>query len=332
MNAMVSGMNDLKKRNDVAIELNCVSHVYPDGTTVSCKNRLKIMRGECAVLLGANGSGKTTLLKHVNGLLFPAEGSVRIFGEELNKRSVDAIRRYVGFVFQEPGLQLFAPTVEQDVAFGPLNLDWSEKRVDEAVNDALKRTRIEHLRDRNPHMLSGGEKKRVAIAGVIAMNPEIFVFDEPTEGLDRDSTEAIFDIIRELKREGKTVLFSTHDLNTLPHIVDAVHILKDGAIIRSGSMEEIFSDVKLLEESNVITPRVIQLYHILTKHGLDIPCRHAFQPDKFAEDICRSCGRGYPELPARKRAGVLGVVHVTAPFHPAAKAAGVHVGAGTKKR
>ena len=279
----------VKNREDVAIELDCISHVYPDGTAVSCKNKLKVMRGECAVLLGANGSGKTTLLKHINGLLFPREGAVRVFGEELNKRSVDAIRRYVGFVFQEPGLQLFAPTVEQDVAFGPLNLGWSEKRVAEAVSDALKRTRTEHLKDRNPHMLSGGEKKRVAIAGVIAMNPEIFVFDEPTEGLDRDSIEAIFEIIKDLKRDGKTVLFSTHDLNNLPHIVDSVHILKSGAILKSGTMEEIFYDVKLLEESNIITPQVVQLYHVLTKHGLDIPCRHAFETDKFAKDICRSC-------------------------------------------
>jgi len=174
---------------------------------------LKIEKGEMVALLGKNGAGKSTLFLHLNGIYEPDEGKVFIDGEELkyDKKSLLKFRQKVGIVFQNPDDQIFAPTVEEDVAFGPLNLGLSMEEVQDRVEEALERVGMSGFEKTAPHHLSGGQKKRVAIAGILAMKPEIMVLDEPTAGLDPQGVTNLVKLLKELNEEGNTIVMITHD-------------------------------------------------------------------------------------------------------------------------
>jgi len=220
---------------------------------------LSVLQGEVLAILGANGSGKSTLLKVLDGLYFPTRGELRVFGEILaedtlhDEQALYSFRRQVGLVFQDPDVQLFSPTVWDEVAFGPLQLGLSEEEVRARVDEALSLLQIEELRDRTPHHLSGGEKKRVAIASVLCLWPDVWLLDEPTAGLDPRSQSWLIDFVLDQRQQGKTVVAATHDLSIVEAIADRVCVFgEDHRIARIGSVEEVLADRDLLLRCNLI--------------------------------------------------------------------------------
>ncbi|MBR3140679.1 MAG: ATP-binding cassette domain-containing protein [Methanobrevibacter sp.] len=233
---------------------------------------LKINKGEMVALLGKNGAGKSTLFLHLNGIYEPDEGQVFIDGEELkyDKKSLLKFRQKVGTVFQNPDDQIFAPTVEEDVAFGPLNLGLEMEEVQDRVQEALKRVGMEGFEKTAPHHLSGGQKKRVAIAGILAMKPEIMVLDEPTAGLDPQGVTNLSKLLNELNDEGITIIISTHEVDLVPNYANRVFVLVDGLLIDEGTPKEIFSRPEILKKANLKVPIVTELFQELEAEGFDM--------------------------------------------------------------
>lgn len=193
------------------IETKNLNYNYPDGTQALKDVSIKIKKGEKAAFIGSNGAGKTTLFLHFNGLLRQVSGTINICGEQIEykKKTLIRIREKVGIVFQNPDDQLFSPTVIEDVAFGPMNLGLSADEVEKRVDEAFKRVGMEEFKKKAPHHLSGGQKKRVAIAGILAMKPDILVLDEPTTGLDHYGVIQILKILHKLNKEGMTILLTS---------------------------------------------------------------------------------------------------------------------------
>ena len=250
---------------------------------------LKVERGEMVALLGKNGAGKSTLFLHLNGIFEPDEGQVFIDGEELkyDKKSLLKFRQKVGIVFQNPDDQIFAPTVEEDVAFGPLNLGLPMEEVQDRVEDALARVGMSGYEKKAPHHLSGGQKKRVAIAGILAMKPEVMVLDEPTAGLDPQGVVDLSRLLRELNEEGITILISTHEVDLVPNYAEKVFVLVDGLLIAEGTPKEIFAKPEILEQANLKVPIVTDLFQQLESEGFDMqgdyPLTIDEAKDKFLE-------------------------------------------------
>ncbi len=218
---------------------------------------LTVHAGQRIVLLGANGSGKSTLLRLLDALYFPARGTIAAFGAPLTEDSFAdddvalAFRRRVGFVFQNPDVQLFNPTVFDEVAFGPLQMGWPKDEVRRRVAQALDDFAIRHLKDRPPHRLSGGEKKRVALASVLVLDPQVLLFDEPTASLDPKSASALIDLLVRSRGSGRTVVTATHDLDIVEDIADHCVVLESGRIIASGPPHDILHDVALLQRAGL---------------------------------------------------------------------------------
>jgi len=233
---------------------------------------LKVNKGEMVSLLGKNGAGKSTLFLHLNGIYEPDEGQVFIDGEELkyDKKSLLKFRQKVGIVFQNPDDQIFAPTVEEDVAFGPLNLGLPMEEVQDRVEDALARVGMSGFEKAAPHHLSGGQKKRVAIAGILAMKPEIMVLDEPTAGLDPQGVTNLSKLLRQPNDEGITIIISTHEVDLVPNYADKIFVLVDGLLIGEGTPKEIFSQPEILEKANLKVPIVTDLFQQLETEGFDM--------------------------------------------------------------
>jgi cobalt/nickel transport system ATP-binding protein len=240
---------------------------YPDGTEVLKGINLKVKKGEMVSILGPNGAGKSTLFLHFNGILRPTKGEVLIKGEPIkyDKKSLIEVRKTVGLVFQNPDDQIFAPTVKEDVAFGPLNLGLPKDEVERRVKEALKAVGMEGFENKPPHHLSGGQKKRVAIAGILAMQPEIIVLDEPTSGLDPVGASKIMKLLYDLNKKGMTIIISTHDVDLVPVYADKVYVMYDGKILKEGTPKEVFSDVETIRKANLRLPRVAHLIEILNK-------------------------------------------------------------------
>jgi cobalt/nickel transport system ATP-binding protein len=224
-----------------------------------------VARGERVALLGSNGSGKSTLLRLLAGLGFPERGDISFFGESLTERYFAdealfySFRRRVGLVFQNPDVQLFNPSVFDEVAFGPLQLRWPQAQIRERVEAVLESMGISHLRDRAPHRLSGGEKKRVALASVLITDPEIVLLDEPSAALDPLSQSQIVDLLLSWKNGSKTVITATHDLDTLEDIADRCYVFEGGRITGEGTPFHVLHDVPLLERTGLV--RVHQHVH-----------------------------------------------------------------------
>ena len=240
-------------------ELEGVSYAYHGRQPALREVDLRLWAGERVVILGANGSGKSTLLKVLDGLYRPNAGRITAFGADVTNVADDPERardyhRRVGMVFQDPDVQLFSPTVWDDVAFGPLQLGWSEDEVRARIQSALDQMRIAHLADRAPYELSGGEKKRVAIATVLAIDPEVILLDEPTANLDPRSRAALIDLILELGRLGKTIVTTTHELDIVPIIADRVVVFGDTERhpIADGAPFDILAQTDLLVRANLI--------------------------------------------------------------------------------
>lgn len=237
------------------VELIDLHHTYPDGTVALDGVSFSITHGESVAIIGANGAGKSTLLLHLNGTLCPTAGEVRIGHALLTRETLPEIRRTVGMVFQDPDDQLFMPTVFDDVAFGPFNMGLSRPEVEERVTAALARVEAGHLRDKPPYHLSGGEKKRVAIATVFSMEPDILVMDEPTSGLDPHARRQLMAMMREFHH---TKIFTSHDLDMVLELCDRVIVLGRGRVWADGPPAAIFSDDRLLEECRLERPLSMQ--------------------------------------------------------------------------
>ncbi len=219
---------------------------------------LAVSPGKRIALLGANGSGKSTLLRVLDGLAFPEKGEVVFFGEPLGEARLQnfefacKFRRRVGLVFQNPDVQLFCPTVMDEVAFGPLQLQWPRERVQESVDKMLEVMKISHIKDRSPHHLSTGEKKRVALASVLVVDPEVLLLDEPTAALDPSSASQMIDFLVGLRGEGKTVVTATHDLDIVEDIADECFVFQAGQVAAQGTPNEILSRQSLLEQTHLL--------------------------------------------------------------------------------
>jgi len=248
--------------------LENLSHQYSDGTLALKNVSLSFAAGERIALLGTNGSGKTTLLHHLNGILQPTSGKVYFEDEQLkyDSKSLLNLRKRVGFIFQDPNDQLFAPTVKQDVAFGPLNLGQPADQVKKAVDEALQTVGMAEYAEKPPHFLSLGQKKRVALAGVLAMQPEVLIMDEPTSNLDPRATSEILHLLLRLNKESQiTLLLATHDVDMVPLFANKLYILNKGKLVSEGSPAEMFSDAEMIRSVNLRSPRITHLFEVLKK-------------------------------------------------------------------
>lgn len=249
------------------VETENVTYKYPDETKALDKINFTAAEGKIIALLGPNGAGKSTLFMHFNGILKPTSGTVKVCGTPLSydKRALKKLRQKIGIVFQNPDDQLFAPTVQEDVAFGPMNMDLSIDEVNLRVKNALKRVGMDGFEKKPPHHLSGGQKKRVAIAGILAMCPKIMILDEPTSGLDPKGASQIMKLLYELNNDGMTIIISTHDVDLAPIYAYKVFIISQGNIIKEGTPNDVFKDVKTIRSANLRLPRIAHLIEILEK-------------------------------------------------------------------
>ncbi len=237
------------------VEVEDLRYAYPDGTAAVQGISFRITHGESVAIVGANGAGKSTLLLHLNGYLTPSVGKVRIGDFPLTKATIQDVRRTVGMVFQDPDDQLFMPTVNDDVAFGPLNLGLPREEVEARVTEALARVDALHLRDRPPYKLSGGEKRAVAIASVLSMSPDILVMDEPTTGLDPRARRLLIGLLKSFHH---TKIIATHDLDLVVDLCERTIVIHDGRVTADGPTAEIFQNEALLAQSHLEKPLRMQ--------------------------------------------------------------------------
>ncbi len=225
------------------ISISNLCHRFPDGTTALNGINLEIEKESFTVIAGKNGSGKTVLMKHLNGILAPTSGTVSVCGIDVKKDPWNA-RRRIGFVFQNPDTQIVAQTVRDDIAFGPENLGYGRTETAETVNAAATAMDISHILEHSPHRLSGGEKKRVSIAGIIAMDPELIVFDEPFTGLDYSGVKILLKKMLEVHKNGTSVIVITHDLEKVLAHADRLIILSGGNIVADGDPGKLLDTAK----------------------------------------------------------------------------------------
>ena len=259
----------------MAIEAERIGYTYPGGIAALEELTFRARQGEFVAVMGANGSGKTTLMKVLMRLLGPQKGCVRLDGGDAAALRPAELYRRIGMVFQNPADQLFAATVEQDVAFGPRNMEVDEPEVAARVEKALTAADALMLRDRPIHQLSFGEQKRVCLAGVLAMEPAILVLDEPTAGLDPASESHMIELLLRLNRtRGTTLILATHSVDLLPVLADRIYVLCRGRVCREGTPQEIFADRHTAAAAGLRLPLVAQLFD-------DLASRHGIRSDRM---------------------------------------------------
>ena len=232
-----------------------ISFSYPDGNQALNKVSIDIKTGSTVAVVGANGAGKSTLLSLLIGIHTAKEGEIQIAGISMEKKNLEEIRKKVGFVFQNPDDQLFMARVYDDITFGPRNFGYSTEEIRKMADKAIETMKIEHLKDRAPHKLSGGEKRNVAIAAVLAMNPEVLLFDEPNSYLDPKNRRNFIHAMSELQH---TKLIATHDLDMVLDLCQRVIILRKGEVFADGDPMELFRDMELMERSGLEIPLSLQ--------------------------------------------------------------------------
>lgn len=257
-----------------AIEVENLEYRYEDGQQALRGVTFGAEKGKVTGIVGANGAGKSTLFLNMNGVLTPSGGRVRINGEEVSyaRKDLPALRRQVGVVFQDPDDQLFSADVYRDISFGAVNLGLPEEEVRARVEDAMERTGISHLRNKPTHALSYGQKKRVAIAGVLVMKPSIMVLDEPTAGLDPQGVHDIMELLGELRDHlNITIILATHDMDIIPLYCDQVYLLSEGKMVHAGTPAELFCHPEALRANHLRLPRIAHLMEILAeKDGINV--------------------------------------------------------------
>lgn len=253
------------------VSVSCLKHIYPDTTEIHmCGLDFVVNRGERVVILGGNGSGKTTLLYHILGLLAPNEGSVSVFGVN-PAENYNAIRERIGVLLQNVDDQILSPTVGDDISFSPRNYGYGKEETGRMVEQVLAELGIRHLQDKICHYLSGGEKRKVALAGALVMRPELLILDEPFEGLDNRSRAELVTLLNTYNRAGMTIIMSTHDLNLVAALADRVYVLVRGhGVITAGTPSSIFMQIDALRASNIDPPILTELFLKLRERGVSI--------------------------------------------------------------
>ena len=245
--------------DDLIFELNDVYFSYLNKFPALCGLDIRINQGQKISIIGANGSGKSTFLQMLDGLIFADRGILRFCGRQLNEeifsdtKFSQEFRRKVGFIFQNPDVQLFCPTVKEDIVFGPLQLGFAKDEIQKRLEKLSVTLKITELLDRSPHQLSIGEKRKIAIATTLIIDPQVLILDEPTAGLDPFTTRSIIDLLIEEHGSGKTIITATHDLHIVEEISDLVYVFgRDKKIVKFGPAKSILSDTVLLQENNLV--------------------------------------------------------------------------------
>ena len=255
--------------SEVILEAVDIKFSYPDGTNALRKVNLEVKKGEKLAILGSNGAGKSTLFLHFNGIYRPDAGSIKYRGQDISygKRALIELRKKVGIVFQDPDSQLFSASVWQDISFGPLNLGLGEEVVVDRVKQAMSDTETTDLQDKPTHLLSYGQKKRVSIAGVLAMEPEIIIFDEPTAWLDPRHGREFMELLEKLSQEGKTIIISTHDVDLAYSWSDRIAVMYSGELIASGEPGEVFLQPDIISRADLLLPWLLEMHRELVQKG-----------------------------------------------------------------
>lgn len=256
---------------ETLVTVSCLKHIYPDTTEIHmCGLDFVVNRGERVAILGGNGSGKTTLLYHVLGLLAPDEGRVSVFGVNPSKQ-YNAIRERIGVLLQSVDEQILSPTAWDDISFSPRNYGYKKEEIETMVGRVMSELGIQHLRDKICHYLSGGEKRKVALAGALVLRPELLILDEPFEGLDSRSRAELVTLLNTQNREGMTIVMSTHDLNLVASFADRVYVLAKGrGVVTAGTPAEIFMQADALRASNIDPPLLTELFLKLRERGVAV--------------------------------------------------------------
>jgi len=276
----------MKDCMETLVKVSCLKHIYPDTTEIHiCGLDFVVNRGERVVILGGNGSGKTTLLFHILGLLAPNEGSVSVFN--INPAlKYNTVRERIGVLLQNVDDQILSPTVWDDIAFTPRNYGYNKERTAQMVERVMAELGISRLGDKICHYLSGGEKRKVALAGALVMQPELLILDEPFEGLDSRSRGELVTLLNERHREGMTIIMSTHDLNLVAAFADRVYVLARGkGVLTAGTPAAIFSQAEALKASNIDPPLLTELFLKLRERGLDVAIPESM--DHAVHDLVR---------------------------------------------
>ncbi|MBR0267004.1 MAG: energy-coupling factor transporter ATPase [Clostridia bacterium] len=277
----------------MSIEIRNLTHTYSEGTamrTVALEDVcMTIEDGEFLGIIGHTGSGKSTLVQHLNGLLKPTSGQVFIDGEDLNGEHVNrrALRQRIGLVFQYPEYQLFEETVAKDIAFGPKNQGLSKEDIDERVRYAMDCVHLDYQKysERSPFELSGGQMRRVAIAGVIAMRPSVLILDEPTAGLDPRGRDRILSMLEQLHAEQHTtIVMVSHSMDDMARLATRLIVMAEGKILATGTPREIFSQEKMMMSAGLGVPQVASLCSTLRAKGFDLP-PDLYRPEELKEHI-----------------------------------------------
>jgi len=253
---------------EILLQAEGLCYSYGQGKEVLRDINITVRKGEKIVVLGSNGAGKSTCFLNLNGVYRPDSGRILYRGKEIGKKDLNELRKNVGIVFQDADNQIIASTVFAEVSFGPMNLKLPREEVKKRVEDALEYMNLGSMRDRPPHYLSGGEKKRVSIADIIAMESEVVIFDEPTASLDPVNVEMLEGVLDKMNEMGKTLLISTHDVDFAYRFADRAVIFAGGSIIADGPVREVFEDGEVLNQANLKRPVLLEVYNSLVSHHI----------------------------------------------------------------
>ncbi|AHF06602.1 energy-coupling factor ABC transporter ATP-binding protein [Desulfitobacterium metallireducens] len=277
---------------ETILEAEDIEYTYTDGTKALRKVNMVVRCGEKIAVLGSNGAGKSTLFLHFNAILQPERGCIRFHGRKLSykKDEIMELRRKIGIVFQDPDNQLFSASVLQEVSFGPMNLGLSEAEVRNCVEKALRATEISDLIDRPTHILSFGQKKRVSIADILAMEPEVIIFDEPTAWLDPRHAREFMQLLDELSQQGKTIIISTHDVDLAYSWADRIFVMKQGQVLTDGKPEEVFCQQEVISSADLNRPWLVETHDEFIRLGL-LPSSTCLPRNKeeLYESLARPC-------------------------------------------
>ena len=255
-------------KNDTILQVRDLEYAYSDEKMALKGVSLDIGQGERIAVMGSNGAGKSTFFLNINGVLQSEHGEIFYRGEKMTKKTMNYLRKNVGIVFQDADSQIIASTVQAEVSFGPMNLKLSRDEVEKRVDESLEYMNLTEFRERPPHYLSGGEKKRVSIADIIAMHPEIIIFDEPTAALDPVNADMLETVLGKMAKEGKTILISTHDVDFAYRWAQRIVVFCDGQIIADGTPLEVFKNEEIISRANLKRPMMLDIYEMLKEKNL----------------------------------------------------------------
>jgi energy-coupling factor transport system ATP-binding protein len=267
------------------IEAKNINFTYPNGVEALKGVSLTIENGEFVAIMGQNGAGKTTLVKHFNGLLKPTKGQVFVDGLDTSKTTIATLSRNVGFVFQNPDHQLFSETVKEEIAFALRNFGFEEDIVEKRITWALNLLGLTQYRETSPFMLSGGERKRVALASVLAWDPKMLILDEPTIGQDYEQKEKLRQFILQMKTQEKTIIMVTHDVEFVAECNPRVLLMREGKIIADGKAGEVLTDQEILTQASIVPPQIAQIFLALPSLNLPKNIIDVYEAEKILLNI-----------------------------------------------